>query len=334
MEPTAEQIEAFVAANPDGITDEMMSVFLDGDFDTKADTQAGKAAEPAIEAKPEKQEPETKETPLEEPDLTVLTKDGKHTMPYTVVEELRSELKASRETNAKLMGFVEQLSTGQAERLQAAQQQDKQSGTTEATQEFFSDLELEFPGTKDALQKYIEPLVQKIATMEAERATEKEQMAQAEARVAAQETLDTAVAKAHKDYYDLTAPDNEEFWGWFKKQPSYISVQPKEGYDAQTVIDIITLYKAENTATGSDTAGAKTTGNQEETRKKIAEAIAKAEKQPGVKSLSDIPGSVTPALDEVEALKTMDPLTMLDKFEGKSLEQIMDLTARLSRIIS
>lgn len=344
MEPTPEQIEQFIEANPEGISDKQMSAFLDGNFEAKADSEssvkppdAGEPGAPTEKTKPaENGEPEKEE----DDELSVLTKDGKHHMPFKVVEDMRAEraellveLKSARESSLALQQFIsQQLSSSQ---LQAAQAKDEQTGTTEATDEYLSDLELEFPGTKEALQKLISPLVKELSDIKAERQAERETIAQAEARADAQAALDSAVAQVHEDYYELTDPKNNEFWKWFASTPSYISVPPKDGYDSQTVIDIIKLYKAEHPpAAGSDTPGKPDTAkSQEDTRQKIAEAIKKAESKSGVRSLSDIPGSVTPGLDEVEALSTMDAMTMAQKFEGKTPEEIQDLTARLMRIL-
>lgn len=307
------------------VSEEEYLNFIDGDpteaAEKPGDTDSGDSpnSTETVEAKEDpKEDPEKepkKEPKEEEP--VVLAKDGKNTIPFSVVEDLRETVKATKEQNEQLTLMLKE-QKGFMEEFKAAQEQNEEAGDTEATDNLFEELEEDYPGITDTLNKMVAPLQEKIDSLEAEREQLKQQEEALTAEQEAQKEFDSAVTELNKDYPDIIKSD--EFWKWFDKAPAYVQAVKEHG-NPQAVADVISLYQSENAQPSSD---------KPETKEKVKEAIKKAEEKPAVNSLSDIPGATTtPESDEMSALANMDPLAMADKFAGKSLAEVERLMSRM-----
>jgi hypothetical protein len=285
--------EEFIAANADAdgnVDSEKMAEFLDGNFDD-GDT--------IIEEAPDLD----KET--ETPEVVVLAKDGVHTMPFSVVEELRESLKLSNEKAGRYEAMLEE-KTGLLEQLKKAEKIDTEEGNTDATEEVLSDLEIEFPGVRADILKLITPLKSEIESLKQARQQEEEARKTETAMTSAQKAFNTEIERTHPDYLDISRDD--KFWGWFEKQPAYIKASQRSS-EPQVIVDILSLYKSQ-TAPASDKTEK---GTPETMAARVVEALAKAEKKSVVRSLSDIPGGSSPEHDEKEAFHKMSPMEQMDK---------------------
>jgi hypothetical protein len=132
-----------------------------------------------------------------------------------------------------------------------------------------------------------------------------------------------AIAKAHPDFESIG--QSQELAQWIAKQPSFA----RSGYEkvitegsAQEAIELFDAFKA---ATGKPTVVA----GRPDTAELAKAAIANAKSKPP-SSLSEIPAGSGVQHDEAAAMLEMSAVGVMNKFEGKTPEQI---NALLSRII-
>ena len=238
----------------------------------------------------------------------VLAKDGKHTIPYSVVEELRTDLSALKEQNDELKKLLDS-NKGVEGKIDDAQQPDAEAGTTEATDALLDDLEEDYPGISEKLKQILlQPLQAQIAELRADKvqrddATAKD-MAQAEYNQKAQD-LD-------ERYGDTITDDN--FWKWFDKQPSIIRQAETSG-DPQHFVDAMALYYKEQPAESAekqDKPAAKKV-DAAAVEKRVRTATEKASKASTVNTLTDLPGGKNPEHDEVEALSKMSSIELANR---------------------
>ena len=294
---TEEEME--VAFNNGDLNDEQMDLYLTGqDVEATGDTAIpAEEDSPTLNADEEVKtvmDPEAKTEPEPEPEQVVLTKDGKHTIPYSELESARTEARERADEIAVLSAKL----TDQAEvltKMQEAQEQDEITGTTEATDDLMSDLAEDYPGAVKLigdLQAQIQTLVDKDQQVEAKTAA-----------TTAQQDYEGEIIKLNEDFATVKTDDN--FWTWFNDQPSYVKAAQSSG-DPQQVADVVKLYTDSQTKTPvSDKAKAITDA--------VKKAEARASGKSSVQTLSDIPGSTSPAADTMEAFHRLPESQQLDK---------------------
>lgn len=252
----------------------------------------------------------------------VLAKDGKNVIPYSALEEVRSELEALKTQNAELKQLLEG-NKDLEDKFDEAAAADQEAGNTQATDELLADLEEDYPGITSKLGPAIlGPLQAKLDRLD-ELIKEKESRDEDNAKSTAQQEYDEAVAKLDSRYGETIQDD--KFWEWFDKQPSYIKAAETSGVP-EHFADVLKSYHAQ--AEQPD-AGGKPSPSKDEVSDKVAKAKASAKDKPTVNSLSDIPGGNNPAEDENTALANMTPMELANKFANLSPDEIESRIARM-----
>lgn len=326
-----ELIEKFLAEHGDAdgnVSDEVMARFLNGDISvTPAEGKTGDTEQGEQSAAPASgQAPEPAASPGEEegqagkePDPVVLAKDGKHPIPFAELEKTRDEARKAKELVAKLQADL-QAQADIIKQMEAASKQDEGSGDTKAMDDLIADLSDDYPGAA----KLILELRQTVETLTAERKQEKTVLAEQDAATKAQIDFDKEVSALQPKYQEVIG--FQKFWDWFGAQSALVQSAKNSG-NPQVVADVITMYldSAGKTASAGDTAQSKP-----ESKVDVAKAISAAkEKNPVVRSLSDVPGGSNPATDELSAIEGMSPMDMANKFMTMDPSKINQILNRM-----
>jgi len=297
------------------LTDEQMARFLTGNGDTAIEET------PALDTEEVKEEEQK-----EEVKPVILAKDGVHTIEYEKLVEARNDAKAAKEE-------VESLRNTLAEReallesLKAAKEQDAATGTTEATDSLRESVKEDFPELLELMEHSNASVVKELR---AEMAELKKQIS-ADLAPVMKTTNDTIAEKhfgtirdAHKDFDDIMAAP--EIMEWVDKHPGPIKAAYMniiEHGTAKDVIDMVTAFKDAHPAPVGDTT--------DTVAMKAAEAEKKATGKSVPKSLSDIPAGTAAHHDEAGAMQNMTPVQLMNKFVGKSPNEIMEFLDRTIR---
>ena len=297
------------------LTDEQMARFLTGNGDTAIEET------PALDTEEVKEEEQK-----EEVKPVILAKDGVHTIEYEKLVEARNDAKAAKEE-------VESLRNTLAEReallesLKAAKEQDAATGTTEATDSLRESVKEDFPELLELMEHSNASVVKELR---AEMAELKKQIS-ADLAPVMKTTNDTIAEKhfgtirdAHKDFDDIMAAP--EIMEWVEKHPGPIKAAYMniiEHGTAKDVIDMVTAFKDAHPAPVGDTT--------DTVAMKAAEAEKKATGKSVPKSLSDIPAGTAAHHDEAGAMQNMTPVQLMNKFVGKSPNEIMEFLDRTIR---
>jgi len=289
--------------------------------------------EQKIDDDPEQEatDPEKNETPEEkEPEKVVLTKDGKHTIPYS---ELEAQRAAAEEAAAKLdeaekrMAELQQELEAKTETEQAGDEDPEltagqQQQLSLMTDEELAELEEDFPEVVKAFraqQDEISLLKDDLTSM---RDTVQKLNENYEASTAddAVNQHFQAIKEAHPEYDDLI--ESGELKAWVETQPSFV----KQTYDNATTdeaIELIQMFKDAN-------PGKKPEPKVENPKKKADELAAKLKEKDAPESLSDLSGGSNAATDEAEAMAKLSPEALQAKIDRMTPEQIDTWMARLS----
>lgn len=291
------------------LSEEQMAQMLTGDLtgdsanqgDTVEATESDEA--PAVAANPE---PDVVEEAKPEP--TVLAKDGEHTIPYEKLQEARDAAK-----------YWEQQAKDTAEQVAALTKAKDPEAKPEstATEDIFGDY------SEQALANGVEKLVgQRVAALEQKFA---------DALAPMQKSAEEQATAAHfKTIYDAH-PDTDQIVKapqlnqWIDAQPSFLRDQCKavlERGNAEQVVELFTAFKA------STVQPAAVLPAKEDLAGKAAAVIAKT-KSVAPTSLSNVPAGSAAHHDEAAAMREMSGMTLMDKFHGKTPQQIMDLMSRV-----
>lgn len=316
--------ELITAFNAGELSDEEQTSFLNGELGETTedaptpDTVEGTSEEEVIPAEneetPDKDDGEVKKEEDEE-DPVVLAKDGKNTIPFTVVEDLRNDLQLTKKEHESLKeSFEEQ--KGLLEKLTEAQKEDVETGTTEATDDVLSLLEEEFPGLIASFQKqYIDPLKAELEPIKASAAEKKQQEEEDNANIEFNKSVD-----AIEPSYTETV-GKQEFWDWFDKQSPLVRAAQTSS-DPEVVAEVIKTYNAQKQAPASEKA--------DDVSKKIKDAIENADKKSTVQSLSDIPGGSSPANEKIEAFLRLSPSGQQREMLKMSPEELNSLMNKIT----
>ena len=325
-----ENADEFAALSDDDKARLFAGESLQGDTVQASETDAGTtAAEAATEssetpAAAKNVEPETDAAPTQAEEPVVLTKDGAHTIPFSVLE---AERQRARDLEQQLLA------------LQAAKPQDAaDAAPTGVAVGANEDLKQLFAERDDALysgdtEKAAE-LNMKIFDVQQELAT-RAAIERIDARNAEQ------AAKSAEQQMQLQASANAEAVG---KKYSFLDFQSeKANHEA---IDLVVAQRDRLVSQGVPFAEAilqaaekvaplfvqRTTTTAPEAKtdaaSRAAEVIAKAKTQVPT-SLSSVPAGASAHHDEGEAIRNRSGLSLLSTFEGKSADDILKLMSRV-----
>lgn len=330
LESFMENADEFAALSDDDKARLFAGESLQGDTVQASETDAGTtAAEAATEssetpAAAKNVEPETDAAPTQAEEPVVLTKDGAHTIPFSVLE---AERQRARDLEQQLLA------------LQAAKPQDAaDAAPTGVAVGANEDLKQLFAERDDALysgdtEKAAE-LNMKIFDVQQELATQAA-IERIDARNAEQ------AAKSAEQQMQLQASANAEAVG---KKYSFLDFQSeKANHEA---IDLVVAQRDRLVSQGVPFAEAilqaaekvaplfvqRTTTTAPEAKtdaaSRAAEVIAKAKTQVPT-SLSSVPAGASAHHDEGEAIRNRSGLSLLNTFEGKSADDILKLMSRV-----
>lgn len=330
LESFMENADEFAALSDDDKARLFAGESLQGDTVQASETDAGTtAAEAATEssetpAAAKNVEPETDAAPTQAEEPVVLTKDGAHTIPFSVLE---AERQRARELEQQLQA------------LQAAKPQDvANAAPTGVAVGANEDLKQLFAERDDALysgdtEKAAE-LNMKIFDVQQELAT-RAAIERIDARNAEQ------AAKSAEQQMQIQASANAEAVG---KKYSFLDFQSeKANHEA---IDLVVAQRDRLVSQGVPFAEAilqaaekvaplfvqRTTTTAPEAKtdaaSRAAEVIAKAKTQVPT-SLSSVPAGASAHHDEGEAIRNRSGLSLLSTFEGKSADDILKLMSRV-----
>jgi len=297
------------------LTDEQMARFLTGNGDTAIEEP------PALDPEPEVKEEEE----LKEEKPVILAKDGVHTIEYEKLVEAREEAKLFKQEAESLKAALAEREA-LLENLKTAKAQDEETGTTEAMDALAASVEEDFPELLE-LMKFENSRT--IKSLQNEMAELKKQIA-ADLAPVVKNSNDQYVEKhfsqirdAHKDFDAIM--ESPEITAWVDSHPAPVKAAYQAIIDSGTakdVIDMVSAFKAtQKPATAGDTA--------EQIAKKAAAAEEKAKGKTAPKSLSDIPAGTAAHHDEADAMRSLSPKAMMEKFANKSSSEIMTMLDRI-----
>jgi hypothetical protein len=252
----------------------------------------------------------------EEPTPTILARDGIHTIPYEKLVEARE---AEKQWRAQAEAAQQQLAAMQA----AAEAQAKatpQQVAAQASEAIRQGVDPSLFGdfSEEAIAAGVQKLVDsRVAALEAQLAKVVAPLQQAQAKDAETEARETILSK-HPDAISIA--ESAELQAWVSSKPAFARAayaQVIESGSPAEVIELLDAFKAEKPAPARNAAQAADAA--------IANAKARVPS-----SLSDIPGSVAPAVSSMEAMKGLDAPELLDRFAGMRPEQMWDIIDKIS----
>jgi len=313
---------AYYEENPDEVTDEIMETLLTGgviedDTDSaSADEETGEASAAGEEAKKD-----------DEPKV-VLTRDGKHTIPYEELEQSRNEAKTAKEELALVRQQIAQLEQERAD-LQTARDEKAAAGKdTSAEDEALKAFDEDYPTISQSVDTKID---RRLSARDAELAALKSELSELKAalqpihekaRVSAEEAHFAAIAAAHEDAQDLI--ESGKLDAWVKQLPAYIrpaAISVMEKGTAQDVIDLMADYKRAHPQAGQKVSAAE----------KARQAVEKAKARTSVPtSLSEVPSAGVAPSEELGAYEQMSDTALMGAFMSMDQAKIND---RLNRLL-
>ena len=329
---TTQQTEFLQQHAQDGVmTPEQAAQFLElveGDTGTKlpdtssvpsaAPADAAASTDPTAELEPSKNAGELPPPSDVQPDpanTVILAKDGKHTIPYSKLEEARqaeqaarAAAKAAQDELAALRAQADQraaagIAPTAADNASALVAQALESGEVDPA--IFGDF------SEAAMAKGIATLIkQGFTELRQEIAPLKQQQ-----EVSAIEKHYAAIYQAHPDADSVV--ESQELDSWIASKPSFVRdayravLDPQGQGTAAQVIELFDTFKKETGATQAAAAPAPSVDPKAAAKAAIAAA------QPAVPaSLSDFPGGRAGASSRMEALDALSPADLAEALEA------------------
>jgi len=278
----------------------------------------GKAAEA-------KTEPASPAEPVKE----VLAQDGKHTIPYSVLERERNRAIQAEATAAALAEEVKQ--------LQAGKKPDAESATEALSEEDLEQLDQDLPGVAKVIRAQMAAIEQLTGTVKGIKAGQEVQEKSAEqVRIDSEE----AAISAHPELSVLRAAiatDPKAASRWNTVVDAYQALQNDPdlaGLDTAAMINraaqgIAALYGGNLLPAGLAVSPAAPTDAQLKAKADAALAAAEKSGASAPHSLGDIPGGSAPATDEAAAMLGKSGAQLTAEFMTMTPEQI---EAKLNRL--
>ena len=252
-----------------------------------------------------------------EPTPTILAKDGVHTIPYEKLVEARDaekQWRAHAESAKRALAEMQE----RANAAQAATPQQVQAQASAAIEQgvdpaIFGDF------SEEAIAAGVQKLVDaRVSALEQQLARALAPVQQAQQLSEAEQARQT-IFTAHPDAASIA--ESSELEAWVASKPvfarnAYSAVI--ESGAAGEVVELLDAFKAEtqrapvrSVAQAADAA--------------IAQAKARVPN-----SLSDIPGSIAPVSNNLEAMADMAAPSLIDRFAGMRPEQMWELIDKIS----
>lgn len=343
-------MQASVPATPDSSTNfaanpELLANMSDDQLDALAGTandaaaaaakieqgDTNASATPGADGKPA--EAKTEPAQSAEPVKEVLAQDGKHTIPYSVLERERNRAIQAEATAAALAEEVKQ--------LQAGKKPDAESATEALSEEDLAQLDQDLPGVAKVIRaqmNMIEQLTGSVKSIKAgqdvqERSAEQQRVDAEEAAIAANPEL-VALRTA-------MASDTKAAARWNTVVDAYSALSNDPDLVGLPTADLInraaqgvkTLYGGNLLPAGTTAAPAASpaTPTDAALKAKADAALAAAEKSGTAvpHSLGDIPGGSAPATDEAAAMLGKSGAQLTAEFMTMTPDQI---EAKLNRL--
>lgn len=334
--PALPDSNANFAANP-----ELLANLSDDQIDALAGTDPAPAAAtteqgdtnvsatPGADGKPAEAKPEPEKSA--EPEKEVLAQDGKHTIPYSVLERERTRAVQAEATAAALAEEVKQ--------LQAGKTPDAESATAALSEEDLAQLDQDLPGVAKVIRaqmSMIEQLTGSVKSIKAgqdvqERSAEQVQIDAEEAAIAANpELVALRTAMAANDP-KATARWNTvvDAYSALRNDPDLVGL-PTDDLINRAAQGIRALYGG-NLLPAGITATSPAAPTDAALKAKADAALAAADKSGAAAphSLGDIPGGSAPAVDEAAAMLGKSGAQLTAEFMTMTPEQI---EAKLNRL--
>jgi hypothetical protein len=311
-----EHQEEFDALSEEDKTLLVTQGFVEGD--TKAEDPAQAEEKPAEEEAAAPDAAAAEEV-KDEKEPVVLTADGKHTIPYSELKSARDDADRLRQQVADQQKLLDS--------LQAAKEADAGTGDTKAQDDLMASLKENFPELADALGPIMQSMVDtKVSTqVTALEAKIKAEMAplQKSAEDTAVEAHFNAIHAAHSDYEEIL--ESKELHKWVETQPSIVRGAYQGVLEKGTAPQVIELFTAYKTATQ-----AKPEPEQVQVDlKTVAKDVVDKAKPKAPVSLSDVPAGSNAHHDEAEAMLETTGVNLLEKFNGKTQAQTLELLNRI-----
>ena len=341
-------IEAFLN-DPMSVSEDEMNRLLaeqdGGDSSPVPDEEVEAEAEAQVEAKQDGETggtPATSETKAEAPaqdakvevdpsKAEVLTKDGKHTIPYSVLESERSGRKAAEQLAQQERAQREQLQRQLDELQRQSRETPAQAAAREApaVDEVISDEQLN--ALKDEapeLAKLFEGLIGKIGA-----ANERAARAEEQARKVNDDLAARRMSEQERMVEDAIGSNPKLLWARAEKPEVYDAIVEVDDWFRQTpqaagltlsqrLAKSVAMYEAAN-------APIEVPGFAKAVTSQIGVKDA-APQQRGPSTLSDLPGGSIPPRSEVDAMKDMDAATLQMRMLDMSDKQLDQFLARLA----
>jgi len=256
---------------------------------------------------------EETETETEETEPVVLAKDKTHTLPYSVVEGLRGQIKDLKSKIAS---------------LEATGDLDVDLSTPEIPEDDLELLKEAAPETAKAISKLMDERVKLVTELQQLKRdfTEIQAQKEEEALEEVQKAIDSVPAlvsiQAKKPELFQEAIDIDEK---LKVDPEYADVPLKDRFEK--VVEILGLMhpKEELLKTGKEDILAQTEKDEKVSSSKKPKEI----KEEGINSLSDLAAGENVEHDPLKAILAKSDLDLIASFEGKSPEEIARMVESL-----
>ena len=317
------------------ITQEDLQKYLDNPNDVPHDvllklaaedgkTDPGPAEEPAAVVDPAKQAEAaaaasvpTDAAPAKEQEAPILSKDGKHTIPYDVLKSERDKRQAAEgqmaDYQARIDALQAQLASGQAPTPAAAAPQ----AQAPISDEELAVLREDFP----AFAKVLEAQMAQVSKLEAALTdlTGKEAAREAETAQTVASTVQELI-DANPKLLHLQTKDPE---GWKKAidLDNYLQTQPGNPDMAARFVKVVAAYEAINGVITVPAAPVVPAVQDKEAAKAAAKQILDGVKPAVPASLSDLPGGAPVEATEVQKLENMSAAEIGAMFAKMSTEQ-------------
>lgn len=289
------------------------------------DKIVGKADEPAPAAatteddKPEVKADEAKpaETPAEEKPDGILTKDGKHVIPYSQLESARQRA-ATAEALAKTQAEELAAKTAELEAAKAGKTAPESVDAEMLTEEELAALETDSPTlakvirAQQASLRRLQDEVKTVSTAQASQAATREAEVKSDLQSAidANPTLATWQTAEDQTMWEEAARIDR----MLRESPKYANASFEERF--AKVVEMTQVAQGvapERKETPSLTP--------EQIRAAAAAKLAESSKGKRPLSISDIPGGAPPAVDEKAKVEEMSPVALGQMFLGMTSEQ-------------
>ena len=347
MSDNVKDAEYFLA-HPDEIPADFTSLGaqlgLDDAVPEQDEDSATSGAEPAADTKNPEDQPKPEDTPKDDPkpeaqqqqatetdNAPVLTKDGKHVLPYAVLATERERRQAAETALAALQQQV------------ASGDKPASAATTEAIAELDQDTLKQIRDDFPAIGTVIDSLIAQNTGLAKQLSAVQERAQQREQTEAAvvQRSVDEVIESIPKLYY-LQQKDPTLFTkaveidNHLKTLPKYASMSLSDRFEKVVAelednfgeIALPDEFKPQTVKTPDPKPDAAPKKDAVDPALKAKEIVEKAGKATPA-SLSDMPGGALPEASEADTLANLSSAQLAAKMDSMSIQQINALLARL-----